>query len=141
MPAGAAAGDSQLQPPAVSSISSPAKISSTSSRGARLPLAYSLQVFDTGGAKEVIWGSSYKLVAETTATAGSNGRALLPSLLLQPGKYLLVLQLQTDACQQWVDVLSGVTDPAPNWQLLLLPSADEKVRFDVFQQTLLMLTP
>jgi hypothetical protein len=91
-----------------------------------VPFAYSLQLFDTAGARETTWGASYKLVAE--ATGGDDGRALLPSVQLQPGKYLVVLQLQPEACQQWVDPVTGATDPAPSWQLSLLPSADEKVR-------------
>lgn len=92
----------------------------------KVPFAYSLQLFDTAGAKETTWGAAYRLVAE--AAGGDDGRALLPSVQLQPGKYLVVLQLQPEACQQWVDPMTGATEPAPNWQLLLLPSVDEKVR-------------
>lgn len=92
----------------------------------RFPLAYSLQLFDAGKDTVVSWGASYKLVAE--ALCGSNGRAILPSVQLQPSRYLVVLQLQPGAtCQQWVDPLTGNTELAPNWQLLLLPSADDKV--------------
>jgi hypothetical protein len=92
----------------------------------KVPFAYSLQLFDTAGAKEVTWGAVYRLVAE--AAGGDDGRALLPSVQLQPGKYLVVLQLQPAGCQQWVDPVTGATEPAPSWQVSLLPSADEKVR-------------
>lgn len=92
-----------------------------------MPLAHSLQVFDTAGAKEVNWDATYKLVAEATSADRIGARALLPSLQLQPGKYLVVMRLQPSASQQWVDQSTGATDPAPGWQLLLLPSTDEKV--------------
>lgn len=98
----------------------------TASSATKVPFAYSLQLFDTAGAKEVTWGAAYKLVAE--AAGGTDGRALLPAVQLQPGKYLVALQLQPGACQQWVDPVTGATEPAPGWQLALLPSADEKVR-------------
>lgn len=119
MPASAV--DSKPEPP-------PIVRASSSNSHKYLPLAYSLQLFDTSGAKEVIWEASYKLVAEVTSAAGSNGRSFFPNLQLQPGKYLVVVQLQPDVSQQWVDKSTGTTEPAPSWQLLLLPSADEKVR-------------
>lgn len=102
--------------------------SPSSSRQHQTPLAYSLQLFDTAGAKEVTWGAEYKLVAEVVSAAGGDGRALLPSVQLQPGRYLVVLQLQPELGQQWVDSVTGATEPVPHWQVLLMPSLDEKVR-------------
>ncbi|WIA12128.1 hypothetical protein OEZ85_012201 [Tetradesmus obliquus] len=111
--------------PSAATTGSNNSLSKGSSSGAtKVPFAYSLQLFDTAGAKEVTWGAAYKLVAE--AAGGSDGRALLPAVQLQPGKYLVVLQLQPGVCQQWVDPVTGATEPAPSWQLSLLPSADEK---------------
>jgi hypothetical protein len=119
-------GDSTKGPGTASTGTSTTLSKASSSASTKVPFAYSLQLFDTAGAKEVTWGAAYKLVAD--AAGGSDGRALLPSVQLQPGKYLVVLQLQPEACQQWVDPVTGATEPAPSWQLSLLPSADEKVR-------------
>jgi hypothetical protein len=92
----------------------------------RCPLSYTLQLFDTAGAKEVAWGTTYELLAE--AVGGRDGRATLPGVLLSPGRYVVVIQLLPEDSRQWVDRVSGSTQPAPHWELLCLPSADEKVR-------------
>ncbi|KAF8071222.1 GLTP1 [Scenedesmus sp. PABB004] len=91
-----------------------------------LPPAFSLQLWDTCGAKEVVWGASgYRLAAE--AAGGAHGRAALPSVQLAPGRYIVALQLRAEAGRQWVDPCTGATEPPPGWQLTLLPSADDKV--------------
>eukprot|EP00775_Hariotina_reticulata_P013032 gene13032-13161_t len=93
--------------------------------GTRCPLSYTLQLFDTAGAKEVTWGATYELLAE--AAGGADGRAFLPGVFLAPGRYVVVMQLLPDASRQWVDPVSGSTQPAPHWELMCLPSADEKI--------------
>lgn len=84
-----------------------------------------MQLYDLAGAAEATWGASYKLLAE--AVSAADGRAALPSMQLPPGRYLLSLQLLPAASTQWVDPASGATEPPPHWQLLCLPSLDEKV--------------
>jgi hypothetical protein len=98
--------------------------STSSSQRSNLPLRFSLQVFDMAGAKEVVWGTSYPLLASEESHA--DGRVLLPNLSLPPGRHLIVLQLQQQDSQQWVNPQTGDTSPPPDWQLQLIPSADDK---------------
>jgi len=96
----------------------------TSADSTKVPLSYAVEVYDTCGAKEVAWHANYQLL--TSVQSHSNGCASIPNLHLAPGRYLLVLQLQQEGSSQWVDPDTGSTAPVPEWQLRLLPSADDK---------------
>jgi hypothetical protein len=95
---------------------------------------YMLRLYDTCGAREVVWSAlpSYHLVAEAlgSPSTDTHGSALLPNIQLQPGRYLLQLALCPGSSgpggNAWVDPDTGAVQSPPSWQLLLAPS-DERV--------------
>ncbi len=103
---------------------------------ALVPFTVRVCVAPTGG--EVVWGEAYP---ELTRASSPDGAALLlPSVQLEPGKYLVELLLDKEGCPEgWqLDPVSGqLTDltqpgggaPAPplSWTMTLLPSTDDKV--------------
>lgn len=109
-----------------SSSSGSTASSSTDKAGhGKCGLSFALQLFDTAGAKEVAWHGKYQLLA--SVQSGADGCVSIPNLHLGPGKYLVVLQLLTEGSRQWVDPTTGSTSPLPEWQLQLVPGADDKV--------------
>jgi hypothetical protein len=122
LPAVAAAADST--PALGSTTPGSCGVSTGSEQRAKAPLSCQLQVFDTAGAKEVVWGAPYQQLVKVTSQ--QDGWLLLPHLSLPPGRYLLVLQLAPQHSRQWVNPASGETAVPPSWQLQLMPSADDK---------------
>lgn len=122
----AAGGSASAQePPQFPSLQlSGSPVSGASSSSTDCSLKFAVQVFDTAGAKEVAWHASYQLLASVQSQG--SGRVSMPNLHLAPGKYLVVLQLLQDGSRQWVDPATGSTSPLPEWQLLVMPGADDK---------------
>lgn len=92
----------------------------------------------------MLWHGSYPQI--TSVCSHTSGCATIPNLHLNPGRYLLVLQLQrggqggssSSGSRQWVDPDSGSTSPLPEWQVQVIPGADDKlcpiVQDDAYQR-------
>lgn len=96
------------------------------------PLPFKLRVCNAPTGAEITWNTDYPVAASLTSPLGAAPDALLPAVGLEPGKYLVEMQLDTSDGypEGWqVDPVTGAVNGGGDvkWRLCLLPSVDDKV--------------